>query len=398
MAGKLRGKLNGKTTRGETVRELPEWVSISEAERLTGLSARTIKRMAAEGQLKSSRTPGSHMRVSRADVDRLLRRDAPASVSASSVLQNKRERVEELGLEARELRAQREIDKLREEGAQAERARALDRRAHVLAQRRALEEIQLQREQTAHDREQEQRKRQREQWQRAWINGSIKVFPEWTSGEVQQILIDAIKSTLDNWDVDDSQEAIGEALECTIERVIAPRRAEREAVNKRDRLIERTISYLPLEATDAEKTFAAMALRSVLAGLPVTASELEIQTAIRAALGPFRQVVDQRLHEERGRAGAEAKERFRLLQENAEKQKRESAKKSLAWWAEMRVEGYLRELVNDGEVEPDALVDTKWLKELKAEVRERIERNFDGEEDRETAMEIASEVVDRELG
>ena len=128
MAGKLRGKLNGKTTRGETVRELPEWVSISEAERLTGLSARTIKRMAAEGQLKSSRTPGSHMRVSRADVDRLLRRDAPASVSASSVLQNKRERVEELGLEARELRAQREIDKLREEGAQAERARALDRR------------------------------------------------------------------------------------------------------------------------------------------------------------------------------------------------------------------------------------------------------------------------------
>ena len=52
--------------------------------------------MVAEGQIKSSRTPGDHVRVLRADVDRLLRREAFASAPASSVLANKRERVEEL--------------------------------------------------------------------------------------------------------------------------------------------------------------------------------------------------------------------------------------------------------------------------------------------------------------
>jgi len=51
--------------------------------RLTGLSVRTIKRMAAEGQLKSAKTPGLHVRVARADLNKLLRPANPAGALVS---------------------------------------------------------------------------------------------------------------------------------------------------------------------------------------------------------------------------------------------------------------------------------------------------------------------------
>ncbi|HUI76050.1 MAG TPA: hypothetical protein VLX32_13960, partial [Candidatus Acidoferrum sp.] len=113
--------------------------------------------MATEGQLASSRTPGQHMRVLRAAVDGLLRHAGGTPVSASSVLQNRRERVEELALEVQELRARREIGKLREEDSESERRRTEERRAEAVANERALAESRLQAARDAERREREQR-------------------------------------------------------------------------------------------------------------------------------------------------------------------------------------------------------------------------------------------------
>ena len=152
--------------------ESSDWISVSEAERLTGLSVRTIKRMATEGQITSARSPGHHIRVLRADVERLLRRESAAQVSASSVLQNKRERVEELSLQLQETRAARELRKLSEEDAEMERRRAEAKRVHELADKRALEETRLQTARDAERREREQREaeaqRQRAEFRRRW--------------------------------------------------------------------------------------------------------------------------------------------------------------------------------------------------------------------------------------
>ncbi len=69
--------------------ESAKWIPVSEAQRLTGLATRTIKRIIAESRLRSARTRGGHIRVLRADVDGLLHPDNPASDSATDVLKNK---------------------------------------------------------------------------------------------------------------------------------------------------------------------------------------------------------------------------------------------------------------------------------------------------------------------
>jgi len=77
-----------------------------------GVSIPTLKRMAAEGRLESFRTPGGHLRILGESVDAV--RDHPQTQprpvrDASPVLQNRRERLEELTLEAQERRAKREL-------------------------------------------------------------------------------------------------------------------------------------------------------------------------------------------------------------------------------------------------------------------------------------------------
>ena len=100
--------------------------SVAEAARLLGVSSPTVKRMAADGKLDSFRTPGGHLRFPSETVERLregggkeVRRHGP-----SPVLTNRQERVEELALEGQELRAQRDLAKLRKKTAEeAERDR-----------------------------------------------------------------------------------------------------------------------------------------------------------------------------------------------------------------------------------------------------------------------------------
>ena len=99
--------------------------SASEAAALLGVSIPTLKRMVAEGRLDAFRTPGGHFRITAESIEALReqRQTRPRPVrDASPVLQNRRERLEELTLEAQEHRARRELEKLRrEEQEEAER-------------------------------------------------------------------------------------------------------------------------------------------------------------------------------------------------------------------------------------------------------------------------------------
>jgi excisionase family DNA binding protein len=50
----------------------PDWISLSEASRLLGVSAATVRRWSDAGRLRVFTTPGGHRRFSRAGLERLL--------------------------------------------------------------------------------------------------------------------------------------------------------------------------------------------------------------------------------------------------------------------------------------------------------------------------------------
>ncbi|MBI4165903.1 MAG: helix-turn-helix domain-containing protein [Acidobacteria bacterium] len=140
--------------------------SVSEAARLLGVSIPTLKRMAVDGQLDGFRTPGGHIRIVAESIEALRepRRPQVRSVcDASPVLQNRRERLEELTLEAQEHRARRELEKLRrEDQVETDRLEAeAQAREDEAVQRQA--EIELERERLELERAQQKARQEREQ-------------------------------------------------------------------------------------------------------------------------------------------------------------------------------------------------------------------------------------------
>ena len=132
--------------------------SVSEAATILGVSIPTLKRMAAEGRVETFRTPGGHLRILAESIEAVrehLQAQPRPVRNASPVLQNRRERLEELTLEAQEHRARRELAKLRkEEQEEAERLEAEEEaRDQAAAQRQA--EIEIERERLRHERAKE---------------------------------------------------------------------------------------------------------------------------------------------------------------------------------------------------------------------------------------------------
>ena len=245
--------------------QLSEWVSASEAARLTGLTVRTIKRMVNEKKLKASRSPGGHMRVRRAQLDGLLRPETSVSnVASSSALAAKRESLEALTLELQAERVRRDLDKLRNEDAGAEQRRAEVQRAEMLANKKDFAEIRLQERREAEERKHAKLARQREDFRRWWMRWASSAFPGWLSADQVQSLTETLERSLAGCDPREPAENLSKVLQVTIARAIAPFRAEREALAKREKLIGDAVTWrLPFLGTlDADKSRAASA-RSV---------------------------------------------------------------------------------------------------------------------------------------
>jgi excisionase family DNA binding protein len=378
-----------------------EWVSVSEAVRLSGLSTRTLKRLAVEERrIKFSRSPGGHIRIARADLDGLLRHSANAPAPTSSVLQNRKERVEELVLETQELRAKRELDRLQEEDADRERQRAEARRAEAVTRELALAQQRLQRKREAQrlERERIERAASRLQaeferrWDR-WARERLTVL-KWLSFEQRETVLRIVEETVRARGPQD-QDVMQSILTDAIARLCAPWEFDRQAQAKREELIERTVQQLPWGATDVEKVRAATDARAVLSQIPLSAKDWEIRAAVSAAVEPVQKSIEQR------RASEEANARAMREAEEAEREKQRKAeeRRFLKSWRVIegvsRVDSYLGELYQDGEITLDAYSDSQWRSELKETVREELEAEM--AESREGAERIAEEIVDEAL-
>ncbi len=164
---------------------------------------------------------------------------------ASPVLQNRRERLEELTLEAQEIRARRELVKLeREEQDEAEQQQAEEEeREQEAAERQA--ELELEREQLEHERTQE---RARKEVQRStadfrsrWLEeaNQVLVTPEcrWLSAAQRKEIIDAVAVEVEKRQPSDAPRMaliLGHTIAALLERFQAEEKAQkqREGANR----------------------------------------------------------------------------------------------------------------------------------------------------------------------
>jgi len=130
-----------------------ESYTLSDAANVLGVSVPTLRRVVAQKRISAFRTPGGHLRITSESLSRYQSgTNSPTSREPSPVLTNRRERIEELALEAQEYRAKRELENLRrEEPVEAERQEAeAEAREQAAAQRET--ELEIERERLRHGR------------------------------------------------------------------------------------------------------------------------------------------------------------------------------------------------------------------------------------------------------
>lgn len=294
-----------------------ESYSVAAASRLLGVSIPTLKSMCAGGQLACFRTPGGQLRVS-ADALAAIRSDgrprASVSSAPSSVLQARRERVEELNLEGQELRAQRQLESLR-----AEQAAEIERRAAAERERQAEREEGRAQSRTERERQERELAQQQVELRRAelrqrFLSAAAASLPSRLSVARSEQLLDALEAELIRRGVEDDG-GVALAVSIVTPRIVSSWRTQDRTVRQREdaeRRAVREVRWAP-DSTEAEKSEAITAVRATLATLPITASEEELRVAAFSAVAPILEKLNQRRERER-RIGEGVAEVFPYLE------------------------------------------------------------------------------------
>lgn len=422
---------------------------MSEAVAALHMSIPTVKRMVADGQLEAYRTPGGHLRILAGSVEAVRAgRQGPARPvrDASPVLHNRRERLEELTLEAQELRARRELDKLRREQAEeeAQRQAEAEARDQEAAERQAavaLEQARLERQQA-----QEQERREAE-WELAafrcrWLETTTELLAakelRWLSATERKQILDAVEAEIAKRQPSDEQRMI-EIVGCAIAAVIERLTSERQACDRRNRIAEGALRRLSFYATDTERARAAAAIRESLSRLPSDAQEFEVRATAEEAVSPVCQAVEKRLLDERLTAravrqlpwGSDDRDKSRLrrecgqilaelakdvseadakealeptiheasrqIEQRQTEKERHARRANLIQHGVAEVSSYLFELNRDGAITSEELGDTGFDAELRDAVRRGLEARLSGGETVQDVRKLTRQIIDGEL-
>src|ERR1022692_3036471 len=181
-------------------------LSMAEATAALGVSVATARQMVARGQLVAFRTPGGHLRFT-ADSVRAAKGEPVSESGRQSLpnpLQNRRERVEELNLEAQEFRAVVQLGALRREQEEEE----ADRRAEEEALRQerkdqaralVLDRQRIKREE-AEERERrraaEEAQAQRQRFISSWLEVALALIPWGVPADVRLDVVSKVEDFL----------------------------------------------------------------------------------------------------------------------------------------------------------------------------------------------------------
>ncbi len=434
--------------------------SASDAAALLGVSIPTLKRMVKDGTLEGFHTPGGHLRILAESIEavREHRQARPRPVrDASPVLQNRRERLEELTLEAQEHRARRELEKLRrEEQEEAERreaeAQALEEAA---AQRQA--ELELERERLDLEKAQErarQGQEQAEEWKKREAERELAAFRsrwlekanealsawklQWLAAAQRKEILDALEGEIEKRQPGD-EPRMAAIINRSLEALVEPFRAEREAQETRQRLTQQTLWSLPHLATEHEKLRATVAIREALRRFDRFADVCEMRVAVQEAVEPVRLAVQKRLLDARlldwairevpwsqtdrdearirrecaeilaelplGATETEAKEALEPtvreasaeIEERQAEKERQTRKANLIQQGVGEVSSYLLELKREGEISDEDYWDSESTADLKEAVRRRLNGDLSGDETTMEVRELAREIIEDQI-
>lgn len=286
----------------------------SEAATMLGVSIPTLKRMVTEGRLKGFRTPGGHVRVAAESIEAV--REPRSLRSASPVLQNRREQIEETVLEAQALRARRDLAKLeqeqkdesdrREAAAEARRQEAAQRQAELRLERQRLD-LQERQEMAREKQRQAEEARRREaeralaDFRRRWQEQATKTLSTYPYGWLSQSQRKEVFDGLDT-EIKKRQPSEDPIMAVIIARALAalvePLEAERNAQERRQQVMAEALRRLPYQATEAEQVRAADAIQQALERFDISTDLRALRIAAEEAVRPVCQTVRRRAIDE----------------------------------------------------------------------------------------------------
>ena len=414
-----------------------------------GVSVSTLKRMCRENKLPwfRTRSPHGHIRIPIEAVEKLRQGGRTETVPVSSAVAAKRANADELRADLEVRKLELEVRKLDSQESVAARERVEMARAQKLTAKAQLKAVKLQAARDSERRNAAAQAEERADWRHQWKKNAEDEFPSWLSAEQEGALRIAIEAELNDWDMRDSQDAIGEALGRVIERTVGPWAAARGERARREELVANIIGgYVLPSATAEQKTRAAADARAALSRLPFGSSEAELKAVLAKAIAPvLQEIADDRTHSRREELIRSAGQRLpwgatetdrtqamqvvrsaiadlplqanqseeqalltrtlapikKAIEERAtaqqERQRREGKKPFLITVAVLSASAHLSELRNDLDPEPDDEEFSELEREVEAKIRSRLERELTGDESQQDANRLACEIVDEEV-
>lgn len=362
-----------------------EAMSMAEAAASLGVSVPTVRQMVARGQLVAFRTPGGHLRFT-ADSVRAAKGESlpgPPGRVLSSSLQNRRERVEELNLEATELRAQRQLDTLRREQDQEEAERRAEAeelreerrnqsRAVVLDRQRAARE---EAEQRSRRQAAEEAQSQRERFVSSWLEVCLKELPAGVPPDLRLEVVNTLTAFLQECCLKEAQ-TIAQVAAAKVAGVLAPWQREEDIAA----IIKEACETLPFAAQ----------------GLSWSPTDWDLR-ARQACFGAIAELRDSgRLEQIRTAARLAVKgvlEQYQA-QERAEKTARQKTQFLDNWFLRVELTDFVGRLLHADAIELDAgerLQDV--VDSLQPAARKYLDRQITGAETREEILKLLREFV-----
>jgi hypothetical protein len=232
--------------------------------------------------------------------------EAAQSAPSTNPLESRRQHLEELKIQAEEVRAQRELDRLRAEDRQSTGQDGNEALARAMAEKRELEQLKLEAARIADARKEKDREakaeRRRRQWETTWTDYAQKRVPR---DAPRGLALEVRQSTLDvltRLQPDEPAEATELLVQATVERTLQPWERTKEI----EKAIADASNQLPLLAKSAFQPteWEARALRAASEGVAqlecnaplarIRAAAVEAGNRIRAEYEARRTAQDHR--------------------------------------------------------------------------------------------------------
>jgi excisionase family DNA binding protein len=353
---------------------------VSEAANLLGVSVPTLNSLVRDKKLRAFRTPGGQLRILADSLEQVQQGPALRPVrEVSPVLQNRRERVEELALEAQELRAGHEIRKLRQEDAAEARQKREERQERAREAEQEAQRLELEQQQLEIERH-ERAERARDQaalrdFRARWLAHAdthlegVALYHAWLTPPQRKEIMEALEAEIGKHATDDEQR-MKRIVEQTLASLVAPLQAQREIARRREEAVDRI--RLGFGATQDERVRARALAHEAVKQMPLDATPDELLSKVQDAIAPICHAIEEREADE----------------------KREASKQDFIRRAFITVRSYKQQLRDEGEISRHDYTDQAMWQEIEEDVKEKLARELTGDESPEEVEGLVCGMVD----